>query len=71
VPAVRTALAGLKAPTIYGEVEMRAADHTLIRQHGVAEVVKTADGKATTFAMRSIESGAKLFPAPSPECKMQ
>ena len=29
VPAVRDALAGLKAPTIYGEVEMRAADHTL------------------------------------------
>lgn len=71
VPAVRKALAGLKAPTIYGDVEMRAADHTLIRQHGVAEVVKTADGKATTFAMRSIEPGTKLFPPPSPECKVQ
>lgn len=71
VPAVRTALAGLKAPTIYGDVEMRAADHTLIRQHGVAQVVKTADGKATTFAMRSVEPGSKLFPPPSPECKVQ
>ncbi len=71
VPAVRSALAGLKAPTIYGEVEMRAADHTLIRQHGVAQVVKTADGKATTFAMRQIEPGSALFPPPSPECKVQ
>ena len=71
VPAVRNALAGLKAPTIYGEVEMRAADHHLIRQHGVAQVVKTADGKATTFAMRTIEPGASLFPPPSPECKVQ
>lgn len=71
VPAVRDALTGLKAPTVYGEVEMRAADHTLIRQHGVAQVVKTADGKATTFAMRSIEPGTGLFPPPSPECKVQ
>jgi hypothetical protein len=50
---------------------MRAADHTLIRQHGVAQVVKTADGKATTFAMRQIEPGSALFPPPSPECKVQ
>jgi branched-chain amino acid transport system substrate-binding protein len=71
VAAVRGALAGLKAPTVYGEVEMRAADHHLIRQHGVAQVVKTADGKATTFAMRSIEPGTALFPPPSPECKVQ
>lgn len=71
VPAVRAALAGLKTPTVYGEVEMRAADHTLIRQHGVAEVVKTADGKATTFAMRSIVPGNTLFPPPSPDCKAQ
>ncbi|MBN8756627.1 MULTISPECIES: ABC transporter substrate-binding protein [unclassified Variovorax] len=71
VSAVRTALAGLKAPTVFGEVEMRAADHTLIRQLGVAEVVRTPDGKATTFAMRSIEPGSALFPPPSPECKMQ
>ena len=70
VPAVRAALAGLKAPTIYGDVEMRAADHTLLRQNGVAQVVKSADGKATTFAMRAIEPGAALFPPPSPECKV-
>jgi branched-chain amino acid transport system substrate-binding protein len=70
VPAVRAALAGLKAPTIYGDVEMRAADHTLIRQNGVAQVVKTPDGKATTFAMRAIEPGSALFPPPSGECKV-
>ena len=70
VPAVRAALAGLKAPTIYGDVEMRAADHTLIRQNGVAQVVKTPDGKATTFAMRAIEPGSALFPPPSAECKV-
>jgi ABC-type branched-subunit amino acid transport system substrate-binding protein len=70
VPAVRAALAGLKAPTIFGEVEMRAADHALIRQNGVAQVVKTADGKATTFAMRAIEPGSALFPPPSAECKL-
>ncbi|MDR3453385.1 MAG: ABC transporter substrate-binding protein [Rhodoferax sp.] len=71
VPAVRAALAGLKAPTIFGEVEMRAADHTLIRQNGMAQVVKTADGKGTTFAMRSIEPGPTVFPPPSLECKAQ
>lgn len=70
VPAVRAALAGLKAPTIYGTVEMRAADHTLIRQHGVAQVVKTEDGKGTTFVMRDIEPGSALFPPPSAECKL-
>jgi branched-chain amino acid transport system substrate-binding protein len=70
VPAVRAALAGLKAPTIFGEVEMRAADHTLIRQNGVAQVVKTPDGKATTFTMRAIEPGSALFPPPSAECKV-
>ena len=67
---VRNALAGLKTPTIFGEVEMRAADHHLIRQHGMAEVIATPDGK-TTFAMRSVEPGPTLFPPPSPECKVQ
>lgn len=69
VPAVRKALEGLKAPTVYGEMEMRAADHHLIRQHGMGQVVKGADGKIT-FAVRMIEPGAALFPAPSPDCKV-
>lgn len=70
VPAVRAALSGLKAPTIYGDVEMRAADHHLIRQNGVAQVVRSADGK-TTFTMRAIEPGADLYPPPSLDCKTQ
>ena len=69
VPAVRMALAGLKASTIYGEVEMRADDHQLIRQNGVAEVVKGPDGKPT-FVMRTIDKGAALFPPASAECKV-
>jgi ABC-type branched-subunit amino acid transport system substrate-binding protein len=69
VPAVRKALEGLKAPTIYGEMEMRAADHHLLRQHGMAQVVKGTDGKIT-FAVRMTEPGAALFPAPSPDCKV-
>ena len=54
----------------YGDVEMRAADHQLIRQNGVAEVVKGADGKPT-FVMRTIDKGAALYPPPSDECKLQ
>src|SRR5262249_1969804 len=42
---VRKALEGLKIATIFGEVEMRAADHQLIRQHGMAQVVKSPGGK--------------------------
>lgn len=69
VAAVRGALAGLKAPTVYGEVEMRAADHHLLRQAGIAQVVKGPDGKPT-FAMKYTQPGAALFPPPSPECKV-
>ena len=43
---------------------VRVADHTLIRQNGVAQVVKTPDGKATTFAMRAIEPGSALLRPP-------
>jgi ABC-type branched-subunit amino acid transport system substrate-binding protein len=69
VPAVRKALEGLKAPTVYGEMEMRAADHHLLRQHGMAQVVKGADGKPT-FMLRTIEKGADLYPPPSPTCNV-
>ena len=54
----------------YGHVEMRAADHRLIRRNGVAEVVKRADGKPT-FLMRTIDKGAALYPPPSDACKLQ
>ncbi|HSW15704.1 MAG TPA: ABC transporter substrate-binding protein [Ramlibacter sp.] len=69
VPAVRKALEGLRAPTIFGTVEMRAADHHLIRQHGMAQVVKGADGK-NKFEMKVVKQGSEIYPPPSPECKV-
>ncbi|MBL8347195.1 MAG: ABC transporter substrate-binding protein [Rubrivivax sp.] len=65
---VRKALEGLKVPTIFGEVEMRAADHHLIRQHGMAQVVKSPGGK-NTFQMKVVKSGPEIYPPASPECK--
>ena len=50
---------------------MRAADHHLLRQHGMAQVVRTPDGKGTTFSMKYVQPGTALFPPPSPECKVQ
>jgi len=66
---VRKALEGLKIQTIFGEVEMRAADHQLIRQHGMAQVVKSPGGK-NTFVMRVVKPGPEIYPPPSPDCKV-
>ena len=68
--AVRKALEGLKIATLFGEVEMRAADHHLIRQHGMAQVVKGANGK-NAFVMKVVKSGPDIYPPASPECKVQ
>jgi branched-chain amino acid transport system substrate-binding protein len=65
---VRKALEGLKVQTIFGEVEMRAADHHLIRQHGMAQVVKSPGGK-NTFEMKVVKPGPEIYPPPSPDCK--
>jgi branched-chain amino acid transport system substrate-binding protein len=67
--AVRKALEGLRIDTIFGNVEMRAADHHLIRQHGMAQVVKGANGK-NEFVMKVVKSGPDIYPPPSPECKV-
>lgn len=67
--AVRKALEGLKIATIFGEVEMRAADHHLIRQHGMAQVVKGKNGK-NEFVMKVIKSGPEIYPPASPECRV-
>jgi branched-chain amino acid transport system substrate-binding protein len=67
---VRKALEGMKIPTIFGDVEMRAADHQLIRQHGMAQVVKSPGGK-NTFQMKVVKPGPEIYPPPSPECKAQ
>lgn len=68
--AVRKALEGLKIATIFGEVDMRAADHHLIRQHGMAQVVKGASGK-NEFVMKVVKSGPEIYPPASPDCKAQ
>jgi ABC-type branched-subunit amino acid transport system substrate-binding protein len=71
VPAIRKALEGLKINMIFGEVEMRAADHHLVRQHGMAQVVRAPDGKSTAFEMKYVKPGAELYPPPSATCKVQ
>lgn len=69
VPAVRTALNGLKLDTLVGPVEMRAADHQLIRPTVVVQAVKTAPGKGE-IVVRSVEPIARTTLPPSAECKM-
>ena len=68
VAAVRTALEGLKFSTIVGDVEMRAADHQLVRPLVVVQAVKAGEGKGEV-AMRLVEPAAKVAPPVSPECK--
>ena len=66
---VRKALEGLKVDTIFGSVDMRAADHHLIRQHGMAQVVKGPGGK-NVFQMKVVKPGPEIYPPASPECKL-
>jgi len=68
VSAVRAALSGLKANTIYGDVELRAADHQLVRQELLTQVVRDEDGKLT-FAIKANLDGPSIMPAPNPLCK--
>jgi branched-chain amino acid transport system substrate-binding protein len=65
---VRKALEGLRIDTIFGNVEMRGADHHLIRQHGMAQVVKGPNGK-NAFQMKVVRPGPEIYPPASPECK--
>ena len=67
--AVRAALEGLKTNTILGDVEMRAADHQLVRPMALTQIVKGSDGKAYP-ALRAIEAGPTVTPPPSADCKM-
>ncbi|MDY7546132.1 ABC transporter substrate-binding protein [Glaciimonas sp. CA11.2] len=69
VAAVRTALAGLKAATIAGDVEMRAADHQLLRSLVITQATKVGDGKGD-LTLKSVESMAKISPELNTECKM-
>jgi ABC-type branched-subunit amino acid transport system substrate-binding protein len=67
VDAVRSALAGLKASTVVGDVEMRAADHQLLRPLLIVQAVKTGEGKAQ-MELREIEPVAKVVAPVNPEC---
>lgn len=69
VDAVRSALAGLKASTVVGDVEMRAADHQLLRPLLIMQAVKAGEGKAQ-MELRAIEPVAKVVAPVSPECRM-
>jgi branched-chain amino acid transport system substrate-binding protein len=69
VAAVRAALSGLKATTIVGDVEMRAADHQLLRPLIVVQATKAGEGKGE-ITLRSTIGREVIEPAVSPECKM-
>ena len=69
VAAVRSALNGLKMNTFVGEVEMRAADHQLVRPMVVVQAVKGGPGKGE-MALRSVEPASRTTLPASAECKM-
>ncbi len=69
VPAVRNALAGLKATTIVGDVEMRAADHQLLRPLIIVQATKAGEGKGE-ITLRSTLGRDVIEPPVSADCKM-
>jgi len=69
VAAVRKAMEGLKFSSFVGEVEMRAADHQMVRPMVVVQAAKAGPGKGEVV-VKSVEAAAKATPAPSGECKM-
>jgi branched-chain amino acid transport system substrate-binding protein len=69
IDAVRTALSGLKAETMFGSVEVRSGDHQTIRPIAVNQVVTGSDGKPT-YQVKKIEAGPDIIPPVDPACKM-
>jgi branched-chain amino acid transport system substrate-binding protein len=69
VAAVRGALAGLKADTVLGAVQVRAEDHQTARPILMNQIVKTADGKAG-YEIKAVYPGEALLPPVDPACKM-
>ncbi len=69
VAAVRAALSGLKAETVLGSVEVRAADHQTARPILMNEIVKNGDGKPG-YEVKQIIPGDQLIPPVDPACKM-
>jgi branched-chain amino acid transport system substrate-binding protein len=68
VAAVRKALEGLKVSTIVGDVEMRAADHQLVRPLVVVQGGQGGGGQGRDRDAL-VEPAAKVAPPVSPECK--
>jgi branched-chain amino acid transport system substrate-binding protein len=69
IDAVRTALKGLKADTVLGDVEVRAGDHQVIRQMAISQIAAGPDGKAA-YQLKKIEPGPDITPPVDPACKM-
>ncbi len=69
VNAVRTALSGLKADTVFGNVEVRAGDHQTVRPIAVNQIVTGPDGKPV-YQIKKIEAGPDIIPPVDPACKM-
>lgn len=65
--ALRKALAGLKASTVVGDVEMRAADHQLTRRMALLQVEAAGEGKAR-MALRAVVPPDQAAPAPVLNC---
>jgi branched-chain amino acid transport system substrate-binding protein len=69
IAAVRAALAGLKADTVLGAVEVRAADHQSARPILMNQIVKNSDGKPS-YEIKQTFAGETLLPPVDPACKM-
>ena len=69
VGAVKGALSGLKTSTVLGDVEMRMADHQLVRPITVTEVVRLDSGELG-YALKAVETGPSIIPVVDPACKL-
>ncbi|HEY4069584.1 MAG TPA: ABC transporter substrate-binding protein [Burkholderiaceae bacterium] len=67
--AVRAALSGMKTNTLFGPIEVRAADHQVVRPMALQQVVAAGAGKAA-IASRGVVAAADVVPPVSPECKL-
>ncbi|MEP6873767.1 MAG: ABC transporter substrate-binding protein [Burkholderiales bacterium] len=65
---VRSALSGLKAATVLGAVEMRAADNQLLRPIAIVKVGRDSASKPA-IQLQSVVPAANVVGAPSGDCK--
>lgn len=67
VSEVRKALVGLKTNTILGDVEIRAADHQMVRPMALTQVVEAGEGKGR-LTMQQLVSGESITPPAVLKC---